>query len=71
MNTMFSYSLSGIKYGLGNFTYENTDLAEIIYSNMWKVDFQGIKGHIYYDENGDCLDLVQIKRFQGNSGIFL
>ncbi|ESO83683.1 hypothetical protein LOTGIDRAFT_133032 [Lottia gigantea] len=50
---------------LTDFTYTDSEFGHILLENMKKVNFQGIKGPIYFDENHDAVSLLRIVRIQG------
>ena len=56
--------ISGHAKRLANFSYEDEDIAEMIWSNMKKVHFVGIKSVIRFNENQDPVITVNIRRTQ-------
>ena len=55
----------GSKRRLEHFSYTDPELTEAVFTSMWDVQFQGIKGYIAFDKNGDNKGSVKIRRIQG------
>ena len=50
---------------LEDFSYEDRWMADIILSNLWNVSFTGVKGLVYFDENGDSPTAINMYQMQG------
>ncbi|XP_025097922.1 gamma-aminobutyric acid type B receptor subunit 2-like, partial [Pomacea canaliculata] len=57
--------LTGSSKGLEDFTYENSEMARMLYNNLLQVSFTGVRGPITFDANGDPVGLVSVGRVQG------
>lgn len=55
----------GSSKGLEDFTYENSEMAQMLYNNLLQVSFTGVRGPITFDANGDPVGLVSVGRVQG------
>lgn len=63
---LYLFSLGSNKT-LSDFSYDDSEITSAIYQNMYKVEFQGLKGWIRFDENGDSEDNLRIRRIQGTA----
>lgn len=50
---------------LEDFTYDNEEIANIIQETMYGVEFLGVRGPVYFDENGDSFLPMEITQLQG------
>ena len=50
---------------LEDFSYDNEEMANLLLENMWSISFMGVKGPVYFDENGDSPSPVNIYQMQG------
>ena len=41
------------------------EMNDMIYDNFWRIRFQGVKGLVYFDENGDHPAKMMIERVEG------
>ena len=55
----------GSKKRLEDFKYEDKEFAQLIYQNMKRTSFTGVRGNISFDENHDVIGMVKIERVQG------
>ena len=50
---------------LEDFTYNDSEMAQLIYKTLLNVTFQGVRGQIAFDENGDIVGQIKFDRVQG------
>nr|KAG5705058.1 hypothetical protein BaRGS_018788 [Batillaria attramentaria] len=50
---------------LEHFTYEDSEMGDLLYSSLLNVSFMGLRGPTTFDQNGDPSGLVQLEKVQG------
>ena len=50
---------------LEDFTYTNEMMGDLLLRSIWDVEFVGVKGDVFFDENGDSPREVQIFQYRG------
>ncbi|KAL8623375.1 hypothetical protein ACOMHN_065909 [Nucella lapillus] len=63
------HQLEGSGKGLEDFSYNDTHLSDLLYSNLLNVSFMGVRGPISFDANGDPVGIVKIGRVQGETPV--
>ena len=63
----YCFLLTGHPKKLDEFTYEDSDINDIIMSCMSNVSFTGISGNIAFDQGSDPIKDVTIERIEGKT----
>ncbi|KAK2188874.1 hypothetical protein NP493_117g04006 [Ridgeia piscesae] len=61
--------LNGWDRRLENFTYQDTEMADLFLRLMNSTQFQGVSGPVMFDEKGDRRGLTQIEQLQDNTEV--
>ena len=65
--TLLWTSFPGDARSLEDFTYADEEMSLLMFESMKQVQFQGMKGYIFFDENGDHNGMVKFARNQSTN----
>ncbi|XP_077991528.1 gamma-aminobutyric acid type B receptor subunit 1-like [Glandiceps talaboti] len=68
-NIMFSSSHETRPVVLEDFTYENSDMAQIILGALRNTSFHGVSGYVRFDSRGDRMGNFEIRQIQDGKSV--